>query len=428
MLRYAMRIHLTIMLATVSGIRRCCSWEALASQAESDLRPWAAGIAPDVVDQAQNHAVGWMHGFPRIVIENGRVYAAPSHGFEDFGRAPHPIVLMVIKLLCFVGLPDLDIVVNPTDDAVVDRDSKVRIPIWSWSKTRSNLDLFMPYWTAAWLPEPHNLQSEEEWNQRLTKMVFRGITNTGHATSAESSSDTYFDWWRATWSTELWRDAPRSRIAQLCRNHTLCDAGFYKFHKDATEWLRHEIQSSGLLRPRVSSEEMTRTTKFTMLLNGNGPTASRSVREFGAGTMTFMAQFPDREYWYDAIQPYVHYLPVSRDLEDLIAKLQWAKVHNLESFHIAQEATRFKNAMLTNECVVSCHWAQKLSQYAALLRYRPSAARVGASQVELNRHQGNYLIKYAESRMVAQLNLSASEIHAAHQCVRRHISERREAA
>ena len=106
------------------------------------------------------------------------------------------------------------------------------------------------------------------------------------------------------------------------------------------------------------------------------------MREFGAGTLPFIAQFPDREYWYDAIQPYVHYLPVSRDLEDLEAKLQWAKVHNLESwakvhnlesYLIAQEATRFKNAVLTNECVVSCHWARQLSKYAKLLQYRPSA-------------------------------------------------------
>ena len=403
---------------------KCCSWEALASQAESDLRPWAAGIAPNLVDQAQNHAFHWMHGFPRIVIENGTVYASPSHGFEDFGRDPHAIVLMVIKLLCFVGLPDLDIVVNPTDSAVVWRDSKERIPIWSWSKTISNLDLFMPYWSAAWLPEPHYPQSEEEWNQRLTKMVFRG-TITGHATSAESSSEKYSDWERETWSTELWRDAPRSRLAQLCRNHTLCDAGFYKMVQDAPEWLRHEINSSGLLRPRVSSDKMARTTKFTMLLNGNGPPSSRSVRDFGAGPMPFMPQFPDREYWYDAIQPYVHYLPVGRDLEELDAKLQWAKVHNLESFRIAQEATRFKNAMLTNECVVSCHWAQKLSKYATLLRYRPSAARVGASQVELNHHQANYLIEYAARRMVTQLNLNASEVLAAHQCVRRHVTKRR---
>ena len=176
---------------------------------------------------------------------------------------------------------------------------------------------------------------------------------------------------------------------------------------------------------------MTRTTKFTIILNGNGPTASRSVREFGAGTLPFIAQFPDREYWYDAIQPYVHYLPVSRDLEDLEAKLQWAKVHNLESwakvhnlesYLIAQEATRFKNAVLTNECVVSCHWARQLSKYAKLLQYRPSAARVGASQVELTKHQAAHLIEYARNRMVSQLNLSASEVHAAHQCVRRHTA------
>ena len=43
---------------------------------------------------------------------------------------------------------------------------------------------------------------------------------------------------------------------------------------------------------------------------------------------------------------------------------------------------------------------------------------MGASQVELNHHQVNHLIGYAGSRMIAQLNLSASEIHAAHQCVR----------
>ena len=124
-----------------------------------------------------------MCGFPCIVIENGIVHAA--RGYEDFLQDPHAIVLMVIKFLCYVGLPDLNIVINPGDDAVVNLDSKVRLPIWSWTKTSSNLDLFMPYWNALWLPEPEHLQSEEEWNQRLTKMVFRGSSGTGHATSAD---------------------------------------------------------------------------------------------------------------------------------------------------------------------------------------------------------------------------------------------------
>ena len=40
MLRYAMLIHLTIMLAAVSGMR-CCRWGAPARHAESGLHPSA---------------------------------------------------------------------------------------------------------------------------------------------------------------------------------------------------------------------------------------------------------------------------------------------------------------------------------------------------------------------------------------------------
>jgi hypothetical protein len=36
------------------------------------------------------------------------------------------------------------------------------------------------------------------------------------------------------------------------------------------------------------------------------------------------------EHFYDDLRPYEHYLPIRRDLSDLIEKIQWARDHDIE--------------------------------------------------------------------------------------------------
>jgi hypothetical protein len=40
---------------------------------------------------------------------------------------------------------------------------------------------------------------------------------------------------------------------------------------------------------------------------------------------------PTKDYIFDQIQPWVHYVPVREDLEDLMEKLEWAETHQDEA-------------------------------------------------------------------------------------------------
>ena len=54
------------------------------------------------------------------------------------------------------------------------------------------------------------------------------------------------------------------------------------------------------------------------------------------------------QWFYDALKPYEHYIPIEKDVSDLIAKIEWARSHDAECIQISRNARRFveKNLMI----------------------------------------------------------------------------------
>lgn len=58
---------------------------------------------------------------------------------------------------------------------------------------------------------------------------------------------------------------------------------------------------------------------------------------------------PDKEYFYEYLKEWIHYIPVKRDLSDLIEKTQWCLENYSEALRIAENAYEFSNKYLTRE-------------------------------------------------------------------------------
>ena len=58
------------------------------------------------------------------------------------------------------------------------------------------------------------------------------------------------------------------------------------------------------------------------------------------------------QWYYSALVPWVHYVPVRGDLKDLDERLTWAMEHDQEAKEIAQRGRAFVLANLTYESAV----------------------------------------------------------------------------
>ena len=80
----------------------------------------------------------------------------------------------------------------------------------------------------------------------------------------------------------------------------------------------------------------------------------------------------------EAVKPWVHYIPVRRDLSDLPQLLQWAQQHDSEAKRIAEAGVRYvENHVRYDDAL--CYWSELAVALPRTLNYAPVAP--DASQV-----------------------------------------------
>jgi hypothetical protein len=101
-----------------------------------------------------------------------------------------------------------------------------------------------------------------------------------------------------------------------------------------------ELDEQGLMGDRISWEEYMRC-KYLPYIDGVMCAAPALQWRLLSGSLTFKPDSEEIQWFYRALQPYVHYVPVKRDLSDLIEQIDWAKSHDREAKKIAENALEF---------------------------------------------------------------------------------------
>ena len=81
--------------------------------------------------------------------------------------------------------------------------------------------------------------------------------------------------------------------------------------------------------------------KYQILIDGNVCSYGKSGWRFFSNSVVFLPDSNWTQWYYNDLQPWVHYIPVNENLDDLVDKLQWAMAHDLESKQIAQNGRNF---------------------------------------------------------------------------------------
>lgn len=108
---------------------------------------------------------------------------------------------------------------------------------------------------------------------------------------------------------------------------------------------------------------------------GGGTTWSGTHAKLALPGVLFHHETPTYDYFHEDLIPFVHYIPVSTELEDLREKYEWAEAHPDEARAISEAGTAFMKYMTSTD-----YWKRSFDRFfvkrlnSAIEAYRPVKA------------------------------------------------------
>ncbi|KAG5321894.1 RUMI glucosyltransferase, partial [Pseudoatta argentina] len=311
-----------------------------------DLRPFTKkGISKEMIEAAKTRGTFYQIIKGKLYREKDCMFPARCAGIEHF-------------LLKIIGnLSDMDLVINTRDYPQSSEYFGNAIPVFSFSKTPQYYDIMYPAW-AFWEGGPaislyprglgrwdqhrktlNKASLEISWEEKESKGFFRG---------SRTSSE-------------------RDNLILLSRNKPhLVDAQYTKNQA----WKSNEDTLHATPASEVSLESHC-TYKY--LFNFRGVAASfRHKHLFLCRSLVFHVSDEWMEFYYHAMKPWIHYIPVPKnaDQQELKDLIEFARNNDDLAKKIAYRGRDFIWNNLRMSDVIH-FWKQLLKSYSKLLAYNP---------------------------------------------------------
>lgn len=313
------------------------------NQIDSDLRPFKtvnfSEIRPKFLAALDNpHIVSICDYRVKDNLIFRKCYGQHT-GFKMF------IDSILTTLVRIVKLPDLEFIVNLGDWPLVKRDRKSKIqnfPVFSWCGSEDSLDIVMPTYDIT--------ESSLEGMSRVSIDIM-SVQNT-----------------RTSWSEKIpkafWRgrDSRRERLnlVDIARkNPDLFNVSLTNFF-----FFRNEESKYGPRSPHISFYEFF-NHKYQINVDGT-VAAYRFPYLLASNSVVFKQESPFYEHFYKQVFPMRHYIPVKRDLSNLVDQIIWAKQNDKKARKIADNAQTFANENLTADQIF-CYYVILFQEWSKRL-------------------------------------------------------------
>lgn len=251
-------------------------------------------------------------------------------------------------------LPDLDFIVCLGDgvpETYVPQDFWIgedQAPLLAWAK-RKNCSPYvvlipdvLTTKEASWHKEIELVErkyKEVPWKMRKSVAFWRGASND------------------KGYTLENYREKPRFLISQLAKEHPKeIDAGFCRVYPENVEKV---IEDLGLIVGYANLEGHL-NYKYLPVLDGYMCTFPGFQWRLLSGSVTFKQESDEVQYFYSALKPYKHFIPLKNDMSDLLEKIDWAKKHDRECHLIAERARAFAHRnLMPNQIYAYLYWVLK---------------------------------------------------------------------
>jgi len=147
--------------------------------------------------------------------------------------------------------------------------------------------------------------------------------------------------------------AIRERFLELAANDARIHAGGLRWTSGATILGARRLQSEG-----AAFVSLPDHCRYRYLIDLGGVTYSARLKLLlFAGRPLFIQTRPWREFFFDGLVPFEHYIPVKEDLSDLSSQIDWAEANPQSAAAIARQGQEFAIGHLCRR-----HAIERLSQ------------------------------------------------------------------
>jgi hypothetical protein len=323
---------------------------------EKNFEPFNEGITQESIE-----ATSYSHVFAvRLKVLNNQIFVIRDQDNNLPNRGGRGAVVEMLDYLAKTyGLPDLDLLYYINDG--IEKPVRGGAPIFCSSKYKeiSQGIYFIDWYTIFPRPEWDSIVerinstlSKLTWEEKIPKLVWRGAATDGF------------------YSPSNWINFPRGKLCYLAiQNPEQIDAIF----TDIYPWHCENLKKMKLALPlgNQMSYETQVQFKFQIILDGVFTTYPGDRWRLLSDSCCFMPESPYGHWFHDALIPWVHYVPVKRDLSDLVEKMDYLLANDEIARNIAKNARQFAlDFLLSPQIAVYCYKA--LLKYASLQKYTPN--------------------------------------------------------
>lgn len=254
-----------------------------------------------------------------------------------------------IKTLChFVKVPDVDFIYCAMDGVCesympenfhLAQDLETQVPILAAAKLKNT-----PYVVLI----PDHLSVSENWANRIEE-----VEKLNKTICWEDKNEVGF--WRGgisdigvpqTDCPKEYKTTPRYLICQLSKdNPDQIDAGFNIIEP---EKLAQILAGENITKPSASIQDHL-NYKYLPVLDGHMCTYPGYQWRLLSNSVAIKQESNQIQWFYSALTPFIHYIPVENYLSDLNEKLKWAKENDQKVQQIVKNAQSFARENLKME-------------------------------------------------------------------------------
>ncbi len=334
-------------------IRRSSPPQWMLDQLAEDFAPFTPGtLSRATIDHVMaDPAVVKSCQLVRCKIQDRRVSFKTHPSLENHGSLLS-LSKSLRRLARYTKLPNLDFIVSLHD--VISNPDRLPVPILTFCKDLRNDKHAILIPDAEVLKGYHGIMSDvrlayktNPWHTKRPKAIWRGATTGG------------------SFTMENYRTFPRTQAIEVSLQYPeLVDARFTALVQGAqnlkTElkpYMGNTLNMLGQLN-----------YKYQLLIDGNSCAFSRAYWQLFSNSVILKRTSPFTQWYYKALQPYVHYIPIAYDLSDLPEKIEWAKAHDATCHGISIQATELAEESLDTE-IVYYYLYLVLMKYATLQNF-----------------------------------------------------------
>ncbi|XP_072936890.1 protein O-glucosyltransferase 2-like [Epargyreus clarus] len=277
--------------------------------------------------------------FCHYVIKNNKIYRDCYGKHIGFNMFADNILLSLSRK---VMLPDMELVINLGDWPLVHKSSEP-LAIFSWCGSTESRDIVMPTYDIT-----------ESVLENMGRVTLDTLSVQGGVERKWADREP-----RAIWRGRDSRQE-RLKLIDIARaNPDLFNASLTNFF-----FFREKEAEYGPKQPHIS---FFKFFDYKYQINVDGTVAAyRLPYLLTGGGMVLKQDSPYYEHFYRQLEPWIHYVPVARDLSDLKDRVIWAREHDEEAYQIAKNAYKFGNEHLLPQNIICYHavlfseWSKKI--------------------------------------------------------------------